>query len=224
MRDGFEDATPADSRGDPLASVRLVGEDAADPPVRQAAEVLGVGLGVLYVGQLRRGPVLAPAHAPVARVDEHLVDGSPLDVGPLGVAVGGGVLPGESLGVEAHAPTPAPDAVVRLDERGEVAPGVRAESTGRVRRVVGHANRRCLGSRYGRVYRAAGVAVALALVPLCIVSSHEDDPAPLARPYSPDCVEGLFPELRVLGVPRSPYAPSRKVFRMKWGRGPAQLC
>ena len=34
---------------DPLASVRLVGEDAADPPVRQAAEVLGVGLGVLDV-------------------------------------------------------------------------------------------------------------------------------------------------------------------------------
>ena len=110
---------------DALATVALAGEDAADPPVRQLGQPRLVGLAVLDVGQLGGRTELAPPDALVAVVDEHLVHRPPDHVGLLGVPVpGGAVAHTDPLRMEPQAPASAPDTVVRLDQGGEVGPGV----------------------------------------------------------------------------------------------------
>ena len=75
-------ASPCDS----LATVPTTGEDAADPPVRRLAQLLGVGLRVFDVRKLRR-PVLAPADTVIAIINKGLLDCAVADAGLLGVAV-----------------------------------------------------------------------------------------------------------------------------------------
>ena len=109
---------------DPVTTVAATGEDAADPPVRKCAELPGVGFRVLDVRKLHRRPVLAPADTVISVINEDLVDGAVADVGLLGVAIPSrGVALADALGVETHAPAPAPDPVVGLHQPGEVVPG-----------------------------------------------------------------------------------------------------
>ena len=65
---------------DSLATVPTTGEDAADPPVRRLAQLLGVGLRVFDVRKLRR-PVLAPADTVIAIVNKGLLDCAVADSG-----------------------------------------------------------------------------------------------------------------------------------------------
>src|SRR5580698_4485864 len=62
------------SGSDAPAAVLRVGEDAADPPVRQLGQVLFVGLAVVDGSHLGGRPELAPADAALTVVDEHLAD------------------------------------------------------------------------------------------------------------------------------------------------------
>jgi len=102
--------------GDTSTTMTATGEDAADSPVRQLRELLGVGPRVLDVWELRRGAVLAPADALVAVVDEDLVHRSILHVSLFErpVALHSASF-GESFRMEADAPATTPDATVRLD-------------------------------------------------------------------------------------------------------------
>ena len=112
--DGGESGAEA-SPCHPMATVPAAGEDAADPPVRRLARLLGVGRRVLDGRELQWRPVLAPADTVIAVIDKDLVGGSVADVGLLGVAVPGrGVALADALGVETHAPAAAPYPVVGL--------------------------------------------------------------------------------------------------------------
>src|SRR6516162_7992829 len=110
-------------RGNPgprhaLAAGSGAGEQAADPPVRR----------------LGRWPVLTPAHAPAVTIDEHLVDGAVGHVSEFGLAVARhGAVPADALGMKADAPAATPDTVVRLNQCGEVIPGIGREQPCRVR-------------------------------------------------------------------------------------------
>src|ERR1700744_1028267 len=75
------------------------------------------------------------------------------DVGLLGQPVPGhGVALADALGVETHAPAPAPDPVVGLHQTGKIVPGVRAERSRHIGAGGGHASivsrapRTCPGS------------------------------------------------------------------------------
>ena len=67
----------------PTAPVPASSEDATDPPVGHLAQALGIGFRVVDVRQLGRRPVLAPADAFIAVVNENLVHGSIANVGLL---------------------------------------------------------------------------------------------------------------------------------------------
>ena len=77
----------------PMATVPAAGEDAADPPVRRLARLLGVGLRVLDVRKLQWRPVLAPADTVIAVINKDLVGCAVAYVGLLGVAVLAAVWP-----------------------------------------------------------------------------------------------------------------------------------
>ncbi len=119
----------AEGRTDnPTAPVPASSEDATDPPVGQLAQVLGIGFRVVDVRKLRRRPVLAPADAFIAVIDENLVHRSVANVGLLCQTVpGDGMALADALWVETHAPAAAPDAVVSLHQTGKVVPGVGTE-------------------------------------------------------------------------------------------------
>jgi hypothetical protein len=124
-------ASNSDS-GNPVATMTLPGEDAADPPVRELDELLVVGLDVVDRRELIRGAVLAPAHAGRTVVDENLVNRPLSRVAMFVIAVMPGAGSIKPLGVKAHAPAAAPYAVVRLDQVDEVVPGLCSEQTSRV--------------------------------------------------------------------------------------------
>ena len=90
LLDGDESGAEASSCN-PMATVPAAGEDAADPPVRRLAQILGVGVRVPDVRKLRRRPVLAPAGTVIAVINEDLVDCAVANVGLLGIAVLGRV-------------------------------------------------------------------------------------------------------------------------------------
>ena len=97
---------------------------------------LRVGRAALDPRQLRGRAELAPAEAVVAIEDERRMCGAGKHTGELPVAVQRGRRPfADALGMEAHAPAAAEDAVVALHQRGERRPGRLAESLDRVRRL-----------------------------------------------------------------------------------------
>jgi len=103
-------------------------EDATDPPVGHLTQALGIGFRVFDVRKLHRRPVLAPADAFIAVVNENLVHRSVANVGLLCQTVPrNGMALADALWVETHAPTAAPDPIVSLNQMGKVAPGVRSE-------------------------------------------------------------------------------------------------
>jgi RimJ/RimL family protein N-acetyltransferase len=120
--------------GHAFAAGTGTGEQAADPPVRQLAQALFIGLGVVDLRHLGRRPVLTPAQAATVTIDEHLADSAVPHVSQFGLAVArpGAVL-GDALGMKTDAPAATPDTVVRLNQRGEVIPGIGREQTRRVR-------------------------------------------------------------------------------------------
>src|SRR5215469_709902 len=118
--------------GDAPAAVLRVGEDAADPPVRQLSQALFVGLGVFDGSHFGRWSELAPADAALTVVDEHLVDRSAHHMPTLQLPVCFAPV-ADALRVESNAPATTPDAVVSLDERSEVVPGLRREHPSRQR-------------------------------------------------------------------------------------------
>src|SRR5215469_12561187 len=142
LRIGLDDAAagPPDlvecrcdrSGGDALAAVLRVGEDAADPPVGRIVGPSVVGAPVFDIGEFRRRAELAPADAAVTVVDEHLVDRSPRHMLALQLPVSFAPV-SDTLRVESDAPASTPDAVVSLDERSEVVPGLRREHPSRQR-------------------------------------------------------------------------------------------
>src|SRR5271170_4198858 len=124
----------ADSRPrNPAAPVPASSKDATDPPVGQLAQPLDIGFRVVDVRELGRRPVLAPANAFIAVVNEDLVHRSVAGVGLLGQTVpGNGMALADALWVETHAPAAAPDPVVGLHQTGKVVPGVRTERPGHI--------------------------------------------------------------------------------------------
>src|SRR6478736_3042053 len=94
-------------RGDVLAAILRIREDAADPPVRRFLRLGVVGAAALYVGQLRRGAELTPADTPVIDVDQHLSHRTLLHQLLLGVAVPL-ACSGGAARMESHAPAATP--------------------------------------------------------------------------------------------------------------------
>src|ERR1700761_810611 len=179
--DGGQHGTESRPR-DPTAPVLASGEDAADPPVGQLVQALGVGLRVFDVRKLRRRPVLTPADAFIAVVDQNLVHRPVANVGLLGPAVpGNGMAPADPLGMKTHAPAAAPDTVVGLHQPGKVVPGVRAEwprhvGAGRchdlsVRRGRRQTVSRAVKGRSPSLARPPRSAVARAVPPVASTSS-----------------------------------------------------
>src|SRR6202042_1765435 len=91
-----------------------------------------IGLGVLDGRHLGEWSELAPADAALTVVDEHLVDGSARHMPALQLPVSFAPV-ADALRVESNAPATTPDAVVSLDERSEVVPGLRCEHPSRQR-------------------------------------------------------------------------------------------
>src|SRR5690348_589447 len=116
-----------------LATVPAAGEDAADPPVGQVHQLLLIRRGVLDRGNFGRRPELTPAHTFIPVIHQHLVHGAVSHVRTLGLAVTSrrAVL-ADPLAVEPNAPATTPDAVVRLNQRREVSPGIGSKQFGRV--------------------------------------------------------------------------------------------
>ena len=105
----------------PTAPVPASGEDATDPPVGQLAQAVGIGFRVVDVRKLDRRPVLAPADAFTAVVNENLVHRSVANVGLLCQTVPrNGMALADALRVETHAPAAAPDPVVSLHQTGKL--------------------------------------------------------------------------------------------------------
>lgn len=113
--------------------VRLVDEEAGDPPIRRVIGGLAVGASELDPWQLVGSTELAPADAHVAIEDERrvrlTVTNAPFLLGP---TVGSTLRP---LRMELHAPAAAPYTVVPLHETREVGPRVLVQ---RLDVIVGH--------------------------------------------------------------------------------------
>jgi hypothetical protein len=109
-----------------LTPVTLADVAARDPPIGRGRLTFLVGGAVLDPGHLVGRPELAPAHALFPVEHERRMGRSCPNPIELSLAIQGCV--SVVVGMEAHAPAAAKDAVVSLDQRGEHCPRRRIES------------------------------------------------------------------------------------------------
>ncbi len=122
-------------------SIRLVDEEAGDPPVGWVGRRFAVGAAELDPRQLVGGTELAPADAQVAIEDERGVGLTVADTTFLLRPMVGASFP--AFRMERDAPAAAPHTVVAFDEPGEVGPRVGVE---RLDGIAGH--RRKLAAKH----------------------------------------------------------------------------
>ena len=103
-------------------------EATGDSPVRRRGPVLLVCGPVLDPWYLVGLAELTPPDAIVSVEDKRGMSGSGMDALLLALSVEVRSAPGNSLGMESHAPAAAEDSVVALDERRESGPGRLAKS------------------------------------------------------------------------------------------------
>ena len=194
------------TRGHPSPAVCLVDEEAGDPPIRSLAGLLEVGALVLDARKLVGGSELTPADAVRVLVDERGVGAALANSALLG-----GSVPFRrpraigALRVEGDAPAAAPDAVVLLDEPGEVRPGRLVQ---RLNAEAGHAGRTLSRTR-------AEPGAAMLRLSTCDANPADIRPVPRRLP-SVAGAASTRPQAAAIGHPTS---PAKIVLRISSGGG-----